>query len=181
MLFHDQPAVRNLAAAAQDRLNGIPGLDMVEMRWLHLTTLIVGFADEVPHGSTEAMAADARQRLSSLAPVPVTLGRILYHPQAVTLAVEPSGALTPVLDAVRDATRAGGCNGHLDQDPWIPHISIAYSHGPGPAAPIIAALGRRLPPAEIAVKSISLVAQTQIGRSWQWRPLTEIPFGASNG
>lgn len=64
--------------------------------------------------------------------------------------------------------------GHTDTDPWIPHISVAYSHGSGPAAPIIAALGRWLPTTEITMRSISLVAQTQVGRSWQWRETAEL-------
>jgi hypothetical protein len=75
---------------------------------------------------------------------------------------------------VRDATRSAGCEGHTDTDPWLPHISIAYSNATIPAAPIIAALGRRLPQTEITIRSISLMSQTQIGRSWQWRPVAEM-------
>jgi 2'-5' RNA ligase len=176
MLFHDQPRVHELAAMAQQRLAGLPGLDMVPARWLHLTTLIVGFADEIPDGRIDVMAADARRRLAVVAPVPVTLGRVLYHPQAVALALEPLGALDPVLDAVRAATTAAGCEGQLDTDPWIPHISVAYSHASGPAAPVIEAVGRWLPKTEITVRSISLVAQTQVGRSWQWRQIDEVQF-----
>jgi 2'-5' RNA ligase len=176
MLFHDQPKVQELAAMAQQRLAGLPGLDLVPARWLHLTTFIVGFADEVPGGRVDAMVTQARRRLADIAPIPVTLGRVLYHPQAVTLAVEPLGALEPVLDAVRAATRAAGIEGHTDTDPWIPHVSVAYSHASGPAAPIIEALGRRLQTTEIAVRSVSLVAQIQVGRSWQWRQTAEIPL-----
>jgi hypothetical protein len=76
MLFHDQPEVRRLAAAAQGKLAGLSGLDLVPEQWLHLTTFAVGYADQVP--------------------------------EAGLLAVEPSGALQPVLDAVTAATRAAG-------------------------------------------------------------------------
>jgi 2'-5' RNA ligase len=179
MLFHDQPEVRELAAMAQQRLAGLPGLDLVPGQWLHLTTFIAGFADEVPGGSVGAMVARARRRLAGIAPIPVTLGRVLYHPQAVTLAVEPLGALDPVLDAVRGAARAAGIEGHTDTDPWIPHVSVAYSHASGPAAPIIEALGRWLPTIEITVRSVSLVAQTQVGRSWQWRQTAELQLGGA--
>ena len=179
MLFHDQPEVRELVAMAQQRLTGLPGLDMVPGGWLHLTTFIVGFADEISDDSIEAMTAEARLRLAAVAPIPVILGRVLYHPQAVALALEPPGALDPVLDAVRAATLAAGCAGHTDTDPWIPHVSVAYSHASGPAAPIIGALGRWLPATEITVRSVSLVAQTQVGRSWQWREIAELQFSAS--
>lgn len=108
MLFHDQPKVHELVAMAQQRLAGLPGLDMVPPGRLHLTTLIVGFADEIPYDGIEAMTADARRRLAAVAPISVRLGRVLYHPQAVALALEPLGALNPVLDAVRGATLAAG-------------------------------------------------------------------------
>src|SRR5262249_50518637 len=164
ILFHDQPRVQELVATAQERLPGLPGLDMIATQWLHLTTYIVGFADEVPDAAVKEMAASARQRLSGVAPIPVSLGRVGYHPQAIVLPVEPPGALLPVLDAVRDATAAAGCEGHTDTDPWLPHISVAYSHATIPAAPIIAALGRWLPKTEIMIRSISLVSQLQVGR-----------------
>jgi 2'-5' RNA ligase len=176
MLFHDQPRVRELAALAQERLVDLSGLDMVPMRWLHLTTYITGFVDEVSDGGIEAMSAEARRLLAGIAPIPVSLGRVLYHPQAIALAVEPLGALDPALDAVRAATRSAGCEGHTDTDPWFPHISVAYSNRSGPAAPIIAALGRWLPKVGVSIRSVSLVAQTQVGRTWQWRPVAEVPF-----
>jgi hypothetical protein len=114
--------------------------------------------------------------LADVAPIPVSLGWVVYHPQAVALAVEPLGALDPVLDAVRVATRSAGCEGHTDTDPWLPHVSVAYSNGSGPAAPLIAALGRRLPKVDVTLRSVSLVAQTQVGRTWQWRQVADIPF-----
>jgi len=176
MLFHDQPKVLELAATAQKKLAGQPGLDMIEMPWLHMTTYIVGFADEVRDSAIEAMTADARRRLAQVAPIQVSLGRVGYATNAIVLPVEPPGALSPVLGAVRAATRAAGCEGHTDTDPWWPHISVAYSNATIPAAPIIAALGRRLPQAEITIRSISLVSQTQVGRSWQWQPVAEVPL-----
>ncbi len=176
VLFHDQPRVRELAAMAQERLAGLSGLDMVPMRWLHLTTYIAGFVDEVSGSGVELMGAEARELLASIAPIPVSLGRVLYHPEAVALAIEPLGALGPVLDAVRTATRTAGCEGHTDTDPWVPHISIAYSNCSGLAAPIIAALGRRLPEVQVIIRSVSLVAQTQVGRTWQWRSVAEVPL-----
>jgi 2'-5' RNA ligase len=174
MLFDSQPKVHELVATAQKKLVGQQGLDMIEMSWLHMTTYIVGFVDEVPDSAIEAMTADARRRLAQVAPIQVSLGRVGYASDAIVLLVEPPGALSPVLDAVRAATRAAGFEGHTDTDPWLPHISVAYSNTTMPAAPVIAALGRRLPQTEITIRSISLVSQTQLGRSWQWRPVAEV-------
>ncbi len=174
ILFHDQPKVHELVKVAQERLTGQSGLDLIEMRWLHLTTYIVGFADEVPNDAIAEMVDSARRRLSKIDPIPIRLGRVGYHPQAITLIVEPLRALDPILDAVRDATHEIGCEGHTDTDPWLPHISVAYSHASGPAAPIIEALGLQLSSVDIAIESVSLVAQQQVERSWQWRPVAEI-------
>jgi 2'-5' RNA ligase len=174
MLFHDQPGVQELAAAAQARLAGQEGLDMIDMPWLHMTTYVVGFADETPGSALEAMTAGARRRLSDVAPIQVSLGRVFYASNAIVLPVEPPDALTPVLDAVRAATRAAGHEGRAATDPWLPHVSVAYSNATIPAAPIVAALGRRLPKTDIEIRSVSLVAQTQVGRSWQWRPVAEV-------
>lgn len=181
MLFHDQPAVRGLVAAAQERLSGLPCLDMVPLQWLHVTTYIAAFVDEMSDEQVDAMVEEARRLLSDVAPIPVTLGRVLYHPQAITLAVEPFGALDPVLEAVRSATRSVGCEGHTDTNPWLPHVSVAYSNTSGPYAPIIAALGRRLPTLEAKMRSVSLVAQSQVGHTWQWQSVAEVPFAGKPG
>jgi 2'-5' RNA ligase len=179
VLFRDQPEVHELVAGAQQKLAGQPGLDLIPLPWLHMTTYIVGFADEVTASAVEEMISDARRRCSQITPIQVSFGRVGYATQAIALPAEPAGALTPVLDAVRAATHAAGCEGHTDTDPWLPHISIAYSNSSIPTAPIIAALGRWLPRTEITIRSISLVSQTQVGRSWQWRPVAEIHLAGS--
>ena len=177
VLFHDQPRVHELVAAALGRIAGQPGLDMIPMPWLHLTTYVVGFADEVTDSAIDEMTADARRRLSEIPPIEISLGRVGYATEAIVLPAEPFDALTPVLDAVREATRGAGCQGYTDTNPWLPHISIAYSKAPIPTAPIIAALGRWLPRTNVTIRSVSLVAQTQVGRCWQWRPVSEIRLG----
>jgi 2'-5' RNA ligase len=176
ILVHDQPKVHQLAAEAQARLAGLPGLDLIPLRWLHVTTYIVGFVDDVPEHKVRTMVAEAHRLLKAIPPIPIILGRVYYHPEAVTFPVEPLGALDPVLDAVRAAADSAGCPGHTDTNPWVPHVSVAYSNGSAPAEPIIAALGRSLPPIQVAIKSVSLVAQTQVGRSWQWKAVAEVPF-----
>jgi hypothetical protein len=128
MLFHDQPAVHELVAAAQRKLAGLAGLDLIPIPWLHMTTYVVGFADEVADAAIEEMTAHARRRLSDVAPVQVSLGRVGYATQAIVLVAEPWDALNPVLGAVREATLAAGREGHTDTSPWLPHISIAYSN-----------------------------------------------------
>ncbi len=179
ILFRDQPRVHELAAAAQRKLADLPGLDLVPLQWLHLTTLVAGFTDEVPSQAVDTMVTTAQQLLAPAEPMQVSLGRVFYHPEGVVLLVEPAEALEPVLSAVQIAAREADCHGHTDTDPWRPHLSIAYSNGSGPAAPVIEALGLRVLPAEITIGSVNLVAQAQVGHSWQWQPVAEVRLGTS--
>ncbi|MEU8060366.1 2'-5' RNA ligase family protein [Microbispora bryophytorum] len=147
--------------------------------WLHLTTLVVGLTDEVTEKQLTALIAEARKRLADVRPATVTLGRVLYHPEAIALEARPAGALAPMLDAVRTATRAAtGREGILGTDPWIPHVTVAYSSAEQPAEPVIAALGRHLPDCEVTVDHISLVVQDGPENLWDWRPMATVPFSA---
>lgn len=177
MLVGNHPQVAELAQLGQERLAGLPGLDLVPRQWLHMTTLIAGFADEITPDQVDLMSDHARQLLAGTPPITITLGRILYHPRAVMLHAGPSGALEPVLRAVQEATRtATGRDGQLHHEPWTPHITLAYSNTDGPADPVIKALGRELPPRQVAITSISLVSQTP-EQMWTWHPVTDVAFG----
>ena len=177
MLFHDQPEILELAATAQDRLRGFDCLDMVEAEWLHLTTFLGPFTDEPTPGGIDAMVDQARRLLAQVRPIPVSFGRVRYDAHQVVLPAEPQRALDPVLDAVRTATRATGHEGRTVTDPWSPHVSIAYFNRVAPMAPVASALGHQLTAIRVHIRSVSLVAQFQVGRSWQWRLLANVPLG----
>jgi hypothetical protein len=68
--FADIPSVGRLAARARARarLAGLPGLDLVPARWLHLTMQDVGFTDEVPDADLAAIVAAARRYLTGTPP-----------------------------------------------------------------------------------------------------------------
>jgi 2'-5' RNA ligase len=172
----DHPQIAQLARLGQQRLAGLEGLDLVPQQWLHITTLIAGFADEITPEQIHLMADEARRLLARTPPVTITLGRILYHPRAIMLSVGPPGALDPVLSAAQQATHtATGHDGALHSEPWTPHITLAYSNTARPAAPVIDALGRELPKQQAAVTSISLVSQTP-EQLWTWHLVTDVPF-----
>jgi 2'-5' RNA ligase len=177
MCVGDNPRVAELVRLGQARLAGLDGLDLVPRDWLHLTMLIAGFADEISSGQAEAMTAEARRLLADQPPITVTLGRVLYHPRAVMLAAQPSSALEPVLHAVREATRiATGREGELHYEPWTPHVTLAYANTARPAGPVIEALGREVPPQQVAISSVSLVSQAPEQRL-TWCLLAQVPFG----
>jgi 2'-5' RNA ligase len=180
MRVGDAQQVAELARLGQARLAGLAGLDMVPREWLHMTTLIAGFADEISSGQVEAMAGQARRLLAGTPPITVILGRVLYHARAVMLAAQPASALEPVLHAVQEATRiVTGRDGALHHKPWTPHVTLAYANAARSAGPVIEALGRDVPPQQVAISSVSLVSQAP-EQMWTWRLVADVPFGTGS-
>jgi 2'-5' RNA ligase superfamily len=107
------------------------------------------------------MTRTAARLLAGMPPVTITLGRVLYHPEAIMLGVAPAGALQPIREAALQATRlATGVQKTGTAPPrWTPHITICYSTCDRPAQPLIDALGFRLPSCDIQVSALSLVIQ----------------------
>jgi 2'-5' RNA ligase len=172
ILLGDDPNVRALATEAQRRLASFDGLHVTPQRWLHATTLLVGSTDDItPHQMT-AMTEEASELLCSIDPITVTLGQILYDPEGIVLAIQPSDALKPVLHAVRTAT-ANATDHQLrinGDGPWIPHVTLCYSTSQQPATPIIKALGQQLPSRQVRISAVSLVIQRGPERLWNWHP-----------
>jgi 2'-5' RNA ligase len=172
-------AATELASQAHQRLTGIPGLDLVPPRWLHLTTLTTGPADDIAPAALASMIGEAQHLLAAITPITITLGRILYHPRAVMLDAGPAQPFQPVIEAIHTAARHAGHSAELYHDPWRPHITLAYSNTTQPAAPIIEALGRNLPARQITIRSVSLVTQSPSHR-WTWDLIAELPLAAQH-
>jgi len=142
-----------------------------------MTTLIAGFAEEFTEDEVGDMVERARQLLAGIPPITVTLGRILYHPEAIVFALRPGAALDPVFKAVRAATHLAATGEETARSQaWTPHVTVAYSTSVQPAGPIIAALGRELPSCQVTISRIDLVVQEGSERLWNWRSIAEVPF-----
>jgi 2'-5' RNA ligase len=182
ILVGDNPDVIAVATDARRRLASFTGLHLTPLAWLHMTVLIAGPASEITEEQIRQMASAAGRLLAEVPPPTVTIGRILYHPEAIMLAAQPAEALAPVLEAVQEATRevTGGSGRTGSKLPsWTPHITIAYSTKQQPAGPIIDALGRSLPERKIQLGAVSLVNQQGPERSWNWQPNATVQFGSS--
>jgi len=179
MLLGGDTEVRDLAALARARLSGFGGLHFTPDEWLHITTLVVGPRDKFSDSQLAEMSKAAQEALSGWDPRPITFGRILYHPQAIMLEVEPKDALEPIRVVVQRTTGSVV----LSREPvdWIPHVTIAYSTACQPAGPIVGALGMRLPSRTTTIRSVSLVVQWGPERSWDWEVVSTIRFGAALG
>ena len=181
ILLGDSTELRSMTEQARARLAKFSHLHQTPLRWLHITTLVAGPADEIGDNGMSGMLAEARALLSGVAPVKITLSRVLYHPEAIVLDVHPHGALAPIHQAALDATRAvTGQDGKVSgsAQPWHPHVTLCYSTGRQPAEPIIASLGKELPACEVSVRSLSLVVQRGPERLWDWRNIGSARLGA---
>ncbi|MEW2354332.1 2'-5' RNA ligase family protein [Spirillospora sp. NPDC029432] len=179
ILLHDQPELRALVRQCQDKLDGLDGLDLIPEEWLHMTTQIVGFADEIRAAEVDTMVDEAAKRLGALEPIEVELGRLWFHSEAVMLGVRPSRALHPVREAIREAVAASVHVHQLDDDPeWTPHVSVAYSHADRPAEPVVSALALRPAPRPLRVSEVHLVEQVREGRLYRWDVRAEVPLAA---
>src|SRR5262245_188081 len=177
ILLGESPQVRELASIARKRLASFSGLHFTPERWLHITTLAVGLVSEFTEAEIGDMVGRARGLLSGIPPVRIVLGKVLYHPEAIALGVEPAGVLDPVRDAVHIAVMNGQ---KKDHESWVPHVTLAYSTSIQPTAPIIAALGRRLPDYVVSADRVNLIIQEGAERLWNWRSVAEVSFGSSS-
>lgn len=180
LLLGGAEPVQAIAREAQQRLAGFTGLHMTPLSWLHATVLLAGREAELTQADLEEMLTKARLKLNGTAPVTVTLGRVIYHPEGIVLAMSPASALTPVFEAAQAATLEVTGNSGVTSSPgpsWIPHVTLCYSMSQQPAAPIIAALGRALPAREVTIDSLSLVIQHGPALSWDWHPVGTVHLG----
>ncbi|MEV4252493.1 2'-5' RNA ligase family protein [Spirillospora sp. NPDC049652] len=178
ILLKDQPDARALVTQCQRRPENLDGLDLVPEAWLHMTTQIVGFADEIPEAETTAMISAVEVGLKDVAPISATLGRLWFHSEAVMLGVRPGRALDPVRRAIRAAV-AGTVTHHqlADEPDWTPHVSVAYSNSSSPAAPVLDALAEPPPECRFTVRSVHLVSQERADHLYRWTTLAETLLG----
>jgi 2'-5' RNA ligase len=142
---------------------------MTPPEWLHVTILRAGTADTMTQNDMSRMLARAQAELTRTAPVTVTLQRVFYHPEAIVLGVSPGSALAPVLAAARTATREVRGSDAAEDNEFAPHLTLCYSTEEQPAAPVIAELGKTIPPCEVTIGELSLVVQDGPEDQWNWR------------
>ena len=124
VLMRDYPQVGELASQTRHRLTPFTGLHMTPPEWLHMTTLVAGPADHFTDQQIQQMAAVDSEHLTDVRPVTASLGKVLYHPEAIMLAVTPAADLAPIQAAAVTATTAVTCAMTGDEAPWTPHITL---------------------------------------------------------
>jgi hypothetical protein len=130
--FEGAGEVHDLAKDCRDKMAGLPGLDLIPHKWLHLTVQGIGFTDEIPAVDLDALTSASQKQLAALEPVTVTLGPVFVHDEAVVLPARPATALTPVRDHLREAVASVLGPGRVrDGDSWVPMSAWPTATAPG--------------------------------------------------
>jgi 2'-5' RNA ligase len=177
--FEGQSALHECAERYQSALSPLPGLDIIPLRWLHLTIQGVGFIDEVDRQDVERIVAAVRDRLRRHRPVTFEVQSPIVDPEAIMFRVRPADAL----QQIRDDIRAGiadvwGADRVPDSPEWAPHISIAYSNTPGPAEPYVNAVTSIAPePVAVTLREVQLIRLDRDIRLYMWETEAMAPLG----
>jgi 2'-5' RNA ligase len=180
VLLGNDANARATVERAQERLAKFPGLHLTPLKWLHMTTLIVGSTIDITRDQQNLMLVEASRLLQNTEPIGVRLRRISYSSQGIVLGVQPSEAVAPVLRAAEEATKlVTGREGRAGEtDAWVPHVTICYSTQDQPTEPIIASLGRELPECAVTIDKLSLVVQWGPEREWSWEVIGTAGIGS---
>ena len=179
ILMKDHQQVTDLAREIQQQLAQFPGLHMTPLERLHMTALPAGPSDRFSHDQLQQMITIASATLTGTPAIPVTIGGIVYHPEAIMLDVKPKRALASIHDAVQAATRAvTGHDPDGDSPRWIPHVTVCYSTADQAMTPIIAALGPQQRECLVQIATVSLVIQHGPERLWDWRTVGAVHLRA---
>ncbi|MFI1014383.1 2'-5' RNA ligase family protein [Streptomyces sp. NPDC020965] len=177
LTFDDAPDVHRYLAEARGVLDGVPGLDLVPDQWLHLTMQGVGDVQDVSPDDVQAISQAAARRITDIPVFDLRLGAPMITPEAVASLVEPAEPVRALRAAIRDAIREVWQRVPEDEDGFVPHVSVAYSNGDGPAAPVQTALDTLdAEPPTCTVTHADLIAIGRDEQMYTWETIARAPL-----
>jgi 2'-5' RNA ligase len=185
--FEDDAAVdgvANLHRFASDYQRGLAGrseLDLVPLRWLHLTMQNVGFTDDVSEPDVHAVLTIAQELCGELAPFDLTFDAVEVRGEGIAVRPAPAEPVSQVREAVR--TAIGTLRGTVPEAPehahgFEPHVSLAYSNRVAPQDPLIDIIESvDAAPAVVTVRAARLIVLDREERVYQWQTYGKVPLG----
>jgi 2'-5' RNA ligase len=181
----DQSGLRGLADAYRGSLGRFPGLDLVPPEWLHITVQGIGFVDELTDDEVNEVAKQVGERVTQIQAPVVEFDRPVVVPEAVFFVARPSEPLRELWRATGEGVTTALGPGRqyelLEQaDGFLPHVTIAYSNRPGPAAPVVRAIEAvQAPSVTTRISRLQVMEFHRDERMYCWRELRSLPIGAS--
>lgn len=186
LTFEHATALHRLAAACHDRLAASDGLNLVPLRWLHLTVQDVGYVDEVPDALVDSVIEATAARLRERRPFDVAFGESVVVEESIVVLPSPAEPIYAVADAIRRgiADAVGGGSAHSGPDRahgFWPHVSLAYANRDGPARPYVAELAEvQAAAATVRIAEATLIVQDRVlDPDWvyRWTVRATAPLG----
>ncbi|WP_206184752.1 2'-5' RNA ligase family protein [Thermoactinospora rubra] len=175
--FQNAPDVHRIAQAYREGLAGVPGLDLVPDRWLHLTMQGLGFVDEVAEEDARAIVEAASRRLGNILAFELKFERPGITPEAIRWEVTPAEPPAAVRRAIRQAIAEVWPSVPEPEEGFAPHVTIAYSSAEGPSAPVAAALASvETAPAAAQIDSAELIVLGRDRQMYEWEPFASVPL-----
>ncbi|MEV0220323.1 2'-5' RNA ligase family protein [Streptomyces sp. NPDC050704] len=179
LTFEGQDDVHRLAAEYRSALAPVGSLlTPIPDQWLHLTMQGIGFVGEVKEADVRAIAEAACAHLAAVPAFDLRIGPEVLDPEAVLLHVHPEEPVRAIRDAIR--TAIGEVLGEVPEkaEGFTPHVSVAYSAGDGPAAPIAEALaGLNAAPAGARISTAELIVIHRDNQMYEWESFAKVPLG----
>lgn len=179
LTFEDAPAVRELARRVQALLGRAPQLDLIPLRWLHLTLVEVGFGDEVPATTVDRVVHAAREALEGFSSLELDLGPVRSMRGAVVLQARGE-ALEELHERLSDAgVAAQGADRTRSLRPFVPHVSVAYVNrdcDPHEVLGPLDGVDLATPSPSATVSRVRLAAVTRRRRHYQWTTRALVPL-----
>jgi 2'-5' RNA ligase len=179
LTFEDAPTLSAQAEQAHARLRGMDSLDVVPLRWLHLTLDDVGFADELHPAQAEDVVRAAQAAVAGWVPPPLTLGPLDAMEDSVVLRAGPAEELADLHQRLRSATASvPGAAAVSGLDDFWPHVTLAYLNRECDPEEVMAPLSAE--PATqlvLAIPRLTLAAVTRRDRHYQWTACAQLPLG----
>lgn len=172
------PSVGAALVPFRAALADVDHLSVVAPGRLHLTGPGVGFVDEVPAHRVEALVDEARRCLLRLPSFVAPLGAPVVGSNAVVMPAKES-ALTELRLALRDTIRAAGVEPPgADDEPYRPHLTLAYATGPAVRREVDAALSRvESEPPDVEVGVATLLALRMQPPGYEWTEVARVALG----
>jgi 2'-5' RNA ligase len=183
LTLDDQPELRELIRHYQDALVHLGNLDLIPPGSLHLTMQRVGFVDEVSPAELKAVAEQIEDRLRGEPTPVVTFGGPTVLEEGIFLKALPAEPVYALRLAVYQAveTALGPRVRPLAPPPrerYVPHVSVAYVNGDGPAQPVFDALSRvHASPVTVTFRVAPILDFHREHQMYQWTRALPIPIG----
>jgi 2'-5' RNA ligase len=178
LTFEGETSLHALAQQAQSALAGIDALDPVPAEWLHLSLADFGATDDVTEDCVRQAINAAHEHISVLGSLELSFSQTVVFAESVVLRPDDSPGLGVLRAALLESVRqVRGAGAPAEAGDFIPHLSVAYAHGPAAGADVVRALeSANLPAVESVRPTLTLAEVHRDGRLYRWRPVSAFPL-----